>query len=1235
MYLKQLELLGFKSFPNKTVVKFSEGVTAIVGPNGCGKTNVLDALRWVLGEQKPTLLRGGKMEEVIFNGTRDLKPLNMAEVTLTVINDRGVLPTEYHEVQITRRLFRNQESEYLLNKVPCRLKDITDLFVDTGMGAHSYSVIQQDMIESVISDKAEERRFLFEEAAGITKYKHRRRAALRKLESTENDFLRLKDIHAEVKTLVNSLSRQQKKAERFVQLREEAKGWEIYFSSQRLCALNEEQAKLSSECAKLNDERLAKTTSMNSLTAELESDRQALLDLGRALSSLMQEMGALSERAFEHEKELSTIATSDSHLGALIDKNTGEISATTERLNELQAQLTNVRSLLDEQQQDLTLVVNKLEAAEKAQGETDRLLLAARSSKETENQRLIELESRLSSGRTEEGGLKEQEMELARELAHLEDLSNNAMLQRQDKETTTEGLRAELETYRCKEEALNSQLSAIATELDRLLDRQNELGFESGNIASSIEACQARRTLLEDMMLHYEGYDGGIKSAMESRGRWPSLTGTVAEKFVPAAGMEVALEAALGEVAKFLICQDKATAEQIVDYLKREKKGRIGILVPGIGGLQAAVKRPELQLDEVVGWLDTFVTCEDSFKPLKEAVLSRIVVFHDGARPENILERLPYGFSAVSTTGVMYSNHSIAGGSDDRLPLFRRRERVEEQTQLISEFSKTLDGLNDEKNRVVARIAEQRAQSGKLTEELTTLQEEITSKQEILTNCNFEVRTLESECERLKKEIAAAADKLTRIQGRQYSLNLDFTQLSEQKKALIEAMNLKGSRLEEVEQAATNAAAEVARLQVAVIESKSVNQQSAAQITHLEALLGELRHTIDAKQAEIAEAQQTRVAASTRKGALEAELKDTYELRTRKSVAHEELRVNQTESTQRVSAKEKDLKRVRDERESLSETIHRLDVQIGNHEAEKKLIHERVRAELGLELEGISGERPTSTLSDEEARQNLEALRQRIRDFGPVNLLALDEYQEAQQREKFLDEQINDLTIAKNDLQQTIAKINQTAKWLFAETLTKVQANFSELFVELFSGGEAQIRLENPDDPLESNIEITARPRGKKQLPITMMSGGERALTAISLLFSLYLVKPSPFCILDEIDAPLDDANCRRFLSIIKKFSNQTQFICITHNKITMERADNLYGITMEQPGVSKLVAVRFTDVRTDGNTVHIRTANEMTDVVQSWKEPEASENEVPLPIRKRLNSALSVTSDAAEPPEG
>jgi chromosome segregation protein len=1236
VYLKQLEILGFKSFANKTVIRFSEGITAVVGPNGCGKTNILDALRWVLGEQRVSLLRGSRMEEIIFNGTRDLPPIGMAEVTLTVVNDRGVLPIEYTEVQITRRLFRSGDSEYLLNKVPCRLRDITELFYDTGMGAHSYSVIQQDMIEAVISDEAEERRFLFEEAAGITKYKQRKKAALRKLEATENDFLRLNDIYSEVKTQVESLRRQQKKAERYKGISDDIRAWELYLNSTRVQALDSEKRLMMAERDTFADSILAHETALDTVSAELEAERIRQIDIERELNQIGAETFELSEKAHSVEKEISVLREKRLSALQLIDRNDNDIRALnsrsellTEQKSEIDAELERVRASAEE-------VAEQLRTAETAQADADKRLMEARGSREHDNKRLIELEGKLSSGRTEDESIRQQMEELTRTVGELDSqlqsaaASSNQTLQRKLE------IDSRLQSLREKKSDLESTHTGLIAQIESTVEQCEELGHEVSQLSAGVEAAQARKNLLADMLVHYEGYESAVVSVMSERARWPKMVGTVAERFVPNAGMENLLEIALGDIAEYLICEDRTTAEEIVSYVRKDNRGRIGMLVPESGMLNPVVKRPEISADEFVGWLDAFVTAEESLRPLMATVLSRTAVFKAGTNPTAILERLPYGFSAISTDGTLYTKNQIVGGSqDDTFPLFRRKERVAEQELQVADLGAQLEARRNERNSATAHLAALRAESSNLVRTIETVTEDAVREQGQLSEVEFHLRTISNDSQRLTRERAAATGRIEGLQNRQYSLGLDFSTLAKEKEELSTELTTVGSQLEDRERAASMAIEAVSRLQMAAVEARSRREQSESKRTHTEEILADIHANISAKSSEIDTARIEIGAVEQRVATLEIDLKQLFETRTTLVDKQAQLRGQQAAIMEQVTSHEKQIKQERQAKDAISEKIHHLEIRLTTMDSEMRTVIDRTREDYDVDALSINPICPNPEMTEEKARELLVHQKDTLKKFGGVNLLALEEYQQASEREKFLSEQLADLTAAKNDLQATITKINQTAKRLFQETFEKVKTNFQTLFVELFNGGEADIILADPSNPLESTIEIVARPRGKKLISITMMSGGERALTAISLLFSLYLVKPSPFCILDEIDAPLDDANCNRFLKIIRNFAGQTQFICITHNKITMAAADNLYGVTMEQLGISKLVAVRFTETTAGpGQEATVRQ-----DVEEPAELPESkltsnasrtadSQEGIPSAVRERLTPKISVRED-------
>ena len=1222
MYLKRIDILGFKSFAEKTTIRFSSGITAIVGPNGCGKTNILDAMRWVLGEQKVSLLRGSKMEEVIFNGTRDIKPLGMSEVTLTIVNDRGVLPTEYHEVQVTRRLFRSGDSEYLLNKIPCRLKDIHELFFDTGAGAHSYSVIEQGMIDAVISDKAEERRQLFEEAAGITKYKQRKRAALRKLEATEQDFLRLNDIYSEIKTRVISLRRQQKKAERYQELVEEVKSWDIYLAARHSSELTRQKRELTAQHDTLSDRLSDRQTQVDKVSAQLEADRKEQIDVERQMTEVGNQAYEASELAHTLEKELSVLTEKRSNARSLIARNQEEIKAMLVRSEMLREQIHSAEVELNRQREDLSGLNTELDAATSAQAEADRRLLNARGAREGDNQRLIELEGKLSSGKTEEEALSRQKTELQDQVGGLKSEIQNHQSRQKEFVDRREVDRRRHDELLSKRTDLTTRRDTLTQEVEASQERIENLTDEISEMAASIEACEARRNLLEDMLIHYEGYQSGVVSTMEVRDRWPSIVGTVAEKIIPNEGMETAVEAALGEISGFIICSDRSSAENIIQFLRNEKRGRVGILLASTGVLNPIVKRPDLDQPGFIGWLDRFVTTDDSLRPLVDTVLARTAVFQAGTDPSPILERLPFGFKAVSTEGVVYTNNHVAGGADESFPLFRRKERIVEQEKLLADLTQQLQTAKRTKDESVTKVAAARAESSRITDELASLAEDVEAASKQIDEDNYELRTIENELTRLNRELKAASTRLESVENRQYELGLDFGQLRDQKKELLSNITSSGEALSDLELAASKATERLSQLQVKMVEARSTVQHSESKISHLNELLTEIGNTVSVKEEEIKTAEVDIATAAERESTLERDLKAAFDSRGTITQRQAAMRQIQTEILERVDIKERELKQFRSDKDSLNQEIHQIELKLGNIESDVTTVGERIKDDYDLDLESVEASKPDPESSDDQGRVLLRERKERLKNFGAVNLLALDEYREASEREVFLGTQLEDLHKAKDDLQTTITKINQTARELFHQTFELARQNFKNLFVELFTGGEADIALVDPNDPLDSDIDITARPRGKRLLSINMMSGGERALTAISLLFALYLVKPSPFCILDEIDAPLDDANCRRFLKIIRNFSVKTQFIIITHNKITMEAADNLYGVTMEQPGVSMLVAVRFR-----ANDDEDEEGRALIDTKAAEEAP-TPVDELPDSIRDRITASVAAGGD-------
>jgi len=1178
VYLKRLELLGFKSFPEKTVIKLTGGVTGIVGPNGCGKSNVLDAMRWVLGEQKVSLLRGSKMEEIIFNGTRELKPLGMAEVTLVMQNTKGRLPTEYSEVQITRRLFRSGESEYLLNKVPCRLKDITDLLMDTGVGAHVYSMIQQDMVDAILSDRTDDRRFLFEEAAGISKYKNRKKAALRKLESTEQDLLRLQDIVSEVTTQTNSLKRQVRKAERYQELSEEHKKWELYLSKQAINSLNKERTAKISERDRLQDEKTAHDTRIDSLSAEQEEERKRLTDLDRELSNISNEIYEKSEAAHSIEKEIGVLAEKKEYAAVLRDKNDREINALTERRAILLGEVDEVKAALTSANSELEEFEAKVSAAQAEADAADEKLLEARRRREGLKNRSSSVESSISAGKTDDSNIKEQEEEARIRLEEISGQREMLNVRRKNLQTTFDSTKEEVARIDEQLSQLRSNQNTIEEELKTTSEQIEQVSDNIYELNASFEAAEARRKLLAQMVAHYEGFGSGTIAALNNKEEWPSLIGTVADQITPNEGFEDAIESALGETAGYMVCRDRQTANVIIDYLKREKKGRAGIVILNEAGNISELPRPSLSGGGFLAWADQCVKVNSEAEPIISLLLASIAIIKPGHNDE-ILPQLPPYFSAVTTEGeYLHSRAVLSGGSSSEISLLGRKNKIIEQDRAIDRTREKLESYKKEKASLTSVLGQKQAALESLREDLSScieLHEEVTRK---LTSSEYELQSLDREFERLENESFKLNQKLEVLKSRQYDLNLNYDRLIKSKEELASELAVYDGQIETFEEEAEEAGKRLSQLQIARVEKKSQQQQLESRIRHINELLTDIDRNSTAKSEEIVNAEEEARRASEKIVVLEKELKLTFDARAVLSDKVTAMREDRDQIQQSLDLREKEIKQSRQAREERGSGLHSIEIRTTEIEGEIRNIKSRIREEFEIDLDEIETALPDASIPEDQRRDRMHQIKDLLKNLGAVNLLALEEYKTTSERQEFLSTQLNDLLEAKGTLQSTISKINSTARKLFLETFDQVRENFKKVFEELFTGGESDIQLTNPDDPLESPIEIIARPRGKKLLSITQMSGGERALTAISLLFAIYLAKPSPFCILDEIDAPLDDTNITRFLRMIRVFSDQTQFIIITHNKLTMEAADVLYGVTMEKPGVSKVVSVRFSE---------------------------------------------------------
>lgn len=1174
MYLSKLEMVGFKSFGLKTDLDFTDGVTAIVGPNGCGKTNVVDAIRWVLGEQKTSMLRADSMDQVIFNGSRTRKPLGMAEVSLTIENNKSILPTEYSQVVITRRLFRNGESQYLLNKTQCRLRDIIDLFMDTGMGSDAYSVIELKMIETILSDKADERRHLFEEAAGVTKYKARRKEAQRKLDAAQRDIARVQDIVREVQKTVNSLARQAEKArlhqEHSTKLREldrllfafeyaEEYAMLLHLTAM-VAGIRERREQAERDLTGLEGQVVETEAHVQQADVDLRAAMSFETDVRTALAELQQTISVLAERKNSAQRTLERLDREH-------DESQNQQSSTSEELK-------NVRDRLILVQQEHSSVTQHVEDHKRNVEDAQQHVNAARAAMSSQREALIaarqlvnDCANRADRFRVqiESAGRRRRDIEQQMAQAH------DRMRQVED-QIAREG--ADLPN-------IEQQLMEAEQRLQTAEQRQHEL-HEARDVHQS--ELEDYRSAMAHSKASLEFLTGLVDTTESSKfllntPEWqPSGERvTLAEVINTQEEYRVAVEAALGEAGRYFVVASKAEAQQGIAALSKNNIGKATFLCrDAIPTLPAPSN--DIAQSGVIGWASEVVKTDEGLRNALRTVLGGTLIVESLDAAWACMS-VPGVLSAVTTAGeVVHRSGAIRGGSVSKTEGVRvgRRERIEQLNESIAKLEASIQRSEQQLRDVRQELS---------TIDLRRLGDEVRKVALIRNDRQQRIDALRGRIEDILAQQQTFHDELQRVAEEVQTHTGD---LATEEATLAEAATVLASREQDV-------ASSEEQLRGAEVQSTEKITALRTVEIQLVRLQGEIQ-TLASDESRLANQSLTIDQRREQRAQERVELVQQVE-----SLENE--RVAQEQQAATVVAR---LAEARSAREGLELRVKELSAALHEHsdnvrnarksldaiiseqyDADVKLNEVRLRVETMVrrateELDMVPEENPSapeSEIGPDQLRLDVQELRRKLTSMGNVNFLALEEHQREDERLQFLTQQLADLTNSERTLNETIAEINRTAREKFTSTFTSIRENFTVLFKMLFSeDDEADLQMiESEDgDPLECTIDITAKPRGKRPHSIEMLSGGEKTLTAIALLFAIYLVKPSPFCILDEVDAPLDDANIDRYLKIIRKFAENTQFLMITHNKKTMEAADTLYGVTMEEPAVSKVVSVQL-----------------------------------------------------------
>jgi len=1191
LYLSKLEILGFKSFALKTEVHFNPGVTSIVGPNGCGKTNIVDAIRWCLGEQKSSTLRSDKMENVIFNGTSTRKPMGMSEVSLTIQNSKGALPTEYSEVNIARRIFRSGESEYLLNKNVCRLKDITNLFMDTGMGTNAYSVIELKMVESILSSKADERRNMFEEAAGVNKYKLRRRLALRKLDDVKTDLTRVNDIVSEVEKKVNSLERQAKRADKYNNISSKLRELELDLAEREMALFNKQKAEIKNKKEIDFKKKIEIESELAELGDEIRLIKSDLTEIEYKLKNKSSEITSQTEKIYNVQKNISISEERKNSLARNIDKYKQE-------LDELKYQFKEAEELISDSSSAIKEYADKISAKESEKLEISNTLNKFRAQLD-EQRNALKQNSDILMERFKEITSKENEFYNVEKSLEAKNISINKLNEKISSLTNniakTVGYLEELDQERIEAEHKLSEAEAIYSqkqkEKENLEKRLNTLKEKELEYKSALNNLKQKINLIQNLIDNLEGVSKGAKALLENNS-WAKGNKTLLAHIGNSSDdYRFAIEVSLKNNLNDILIENLDDLKNGINYLKDNGIGKASFYVSGFDdnrgktlfdkfqnwSLNKKAKRLENEKG-FLGWALQFIQTENKWKPFFNKILDKTVVVESLETAFRLSERYS-GFNFATLGGDYISKSgSIEGGSapqeDDSL--FGRKQFLEKLRNEFPQREFELQSLKNEIEKVESKINE--IDLRVLSERGRLMVNDLANVEKQIAQFEFEKKKAEDEIEKTRQELNELAAESNALDNELARLSL----LIEESKAERSKEETKQKKLEE---------------EFKNFEEKFnfVDDNQHKINLEFERLLGEKKNTQNAIERAQDSIESIKKSISKREYDIFSSIEESNTLGNvilEKQIEFEELNLNKEKLVneekeidthykgvrKQIEEKEDQQNIIRKEKDIISEEIHLSDLNLNEIRMKMNTLMENIQENYSITIEPRTFADLESFDFDERTGE-VHSLKQQIKNLGPINLLAYSEFEEERQRFEFLSKQRNDLLESEKDIIQTIEEINVTAQTLFIETFEKIRSNFVNIFRGLFNpGDEADLILEENVDPLEGKIEIIAKPKGKRPTSIELLSGGEKTLTAIALLFAIYLVKPSPFCILDEIDAPLDDANIDRFTKIIHDFSKDTQFIVVTHNKRTMEAADTLYGVTMQEEGVSKLVSVRFNE---------------------------------------------------------
>ncbi|ADU30788.1 chromosome segregation protein SMC [Evansella cellulosilytica] len=1179
MFLKRLDLVGFKSFAERLSIDFVKGVTAVVGPNGSGKSNISDAIRWVLGEQSAKNLRGAKMEDVIFSGSDSRKPLNMAEITLVLDNEDQHLAIDYSEVAVTRRVYRSGDSEYLINKQPCRLKDIVDLFMDSGLGKEAFSIIGQGRVEEILSSKSEERRMIFEEAAGVLKYKNRKVKSEKKLNDTQENLNRVKDIIYELEGQVEPLKEQSSIAKEYLEKKAELKDFEVGVLVKEIEEMHTKWDVEKKQLEDLQDKEASSQATVKQYEAKIERLRTDMQTLDNSINELQDLLLKTSEELEKQEgqkevwkerkknfaqhreqfiEEMSELKSQKESISKEVVKYEHEVNTNKDKVK-------RTKELLVQQEKEMTLLEqNTVERLEQLKADYIEWL----NEKASQKNEIRYLEEQLSKQENKQERMDKDNQEL---LTKREQIRVKLQEAQQEWKTEKSVIEEKINAFQLKKQQYG--------ETEREYEKKENFLYEAFR---HVQQLKSRKEVLEEMQNDYSGFFLGVKEILKERDRqFKGIKGAVAELIDVSKEFQTAIDIALGPAQQHVVVEDEATGRSAIQFLKQRKLGRATFLP------MTVIKPRHIQGQDVieaqqqqgfVGVAKELVQYETEYENIVSHLLGNIIVAKDIKSANNIARAVRFRFRIVTLEGdVINPGGAMTGGSIKQ-----------KQSQIL--------GRQQELERVSSKLEQ-------LDNEAMKLQKDVSHLKQKLSSIQLEMKELQEQGEELREKEQEKKSRFKELELSEETINERLKLYDLEKNDFEEDVKEKQERISQLRSAIIQCDEKISTLNKEIDYLSTEQEKAKASKETLSTTITNTKINLakEEEQLNYALEMYTRIQKSLENivqslslkenefHALERDLSTQSESADSLEEVIEKRRIEKDRTIELISRRrsdrlslqqehddaERELKEHKRQLRFVSSTLHETEVRVNRLDVDLDNRLSKLQGEYEISYEAAKGEYPL-TVDLDDARKKVKLIKLAIEELGNVNVGAIEEYDRVKERYEFLLEQKEDLEDAKATLHQVITEMDEEMTKRFKECFDQIQSHFHVVFKELFGGGQADLRLTDPEDLLNTGVEIVAQPPGKKLQHLALLSGGERALTAIALLFAILKVRPVPFCVLDEVEAALDDANVVRFAQYLKDFSHETQFIVVTHRKGTMEEADVLYGVTMQESGVSTMMSVKL-----------------------------------------------------------